>query len=177
VSLAPRAGFEPATNRLHLIQRFLYGMDYIIIRSGDCGCEALRSNYLDLLPYGIVSEPSMEYSKAWLLIVLAFTLGVPAIHLIFNTDFPVRLLFRTLFNVTADCSTAELPRNIFCCDLSCSHSRGLSVSSRLRRPSYRSCTPCRHFTPSIRKIAGKALRQSPRLAHSTALLHADVYLT
>lgn len=37
--LAPPVGFEPTTNRLHLIRKFLNGMDYIIIHGG---CEALR---------------------------------------------------------------------------------------------------------------------------------------
>jgi hypothetical protein len=63
------------------------GVDYIIIRSNDFGCEALRADFSDLLPCGIVSEPSMTYVRAWLLIALRIALGVPAIHLIFNTDF------------------------------------------------------------------------------------------
>ena len=66
------------------------GVDYIIILSDDVGCEALRADESDLLPDGIVSEPSIHFCKAWLLIALitiACMLGVPAIHLIFNTDF------------------------------------------------------------------------------------------
>jgi len=35
-------------------------MDYIIIRSFDFGCEALRAAFAGLLPCGIVSEPSMK---------------------------------------------------------------------------------------------------------------------
>ena len=65
-----------------------------------------------LLLLRIVSEPSIRHSlKAWLLIALACAIGVPAIHLVCNIDFSIRLLFWTLFNVTVACSTAELPRN------------------------------------------------------------------
>ena len=94
------------------------GVDYIIILFLELGCEALRAAFAGLLSCEIVSEPSMEInSKAWLLIALVTnvicTLGFPAIHLIFNIDFSIRLLFRTKSNVTVDCSTAELPRNVF----------------------------------------------------------------
>ena len=53
--------------------------------------------------------------KAWLLIALANAIGVPAIHLVCNIDFSIRLLFWTWFNVTVDCSTAELPRKVATC--------------------------------------------------------------
>jgi len=87
-------------------------VDYIIILFIELGCEALRLVYTSLLPFGIVSEPSMACAKAWLLIALVTmcTLGFPAIHLICNTDYSVRLLFGTWSDVTVDCSTAELPR-------------------------------------------------------------------
>ncbi len=46
-----------------------------------------------LLPLGIVSEPSIICMIAWLLIALALAVGVPAIHLVCNIDFSIRLLF------------------------------------------------------------------------------------
>ena len=90
------------------------GVDYIIILFIELGCEALRAAFADLLPCGIVSEPSMHFCKAWLLIALATNcaLGFPAIHLICNIDYSIRLLFRTKSNVTVDCSTAKLPRKV-----------------------------------------------------------------
>jgi hypothetical protein len=45
-----------------------------------------------LLPLGIVSGPSITFVKAWLLIALVYTVGVPAIHLVCNIDFSIRLL-------------------------------------------------------------------------------------
>ena len=79
-----------------LIHTLLYGVDYIIT-----GCIATltvqgASNAFVciLLPEGIVSEPSIRFTlKAWLLIALACAVGVPAIHLVCNIDFSIRLLF------------------------------------------------------------------------------------
>ena len=42
---------------LTLIQKFLNGVDYIIIRRN--GCKVLRPRYRGLLPEGIVSEPAI----------------------------------------------------------------------------------------------------------------------
>ena len=50
-------------------------------------------SFHNLLPLGIVSEPSITCVKAWLLIALAYAVGVPAIHLVCNIDFSIRLLF------------------------------------------------------------------------------------
>lgn len=51
-------------------------------------------SFHNLLQLRIVSEPSVRFTlKAWLLIALACAIGVPAIHLVCNIDFSIRLLF------------------------------------------------------------------------------------
>jgi hypothetical protein len=63
-------------------------------RSHCCADGARRFVHLHaLLPFGIVSEPSVTFVTAWLLIALAYAVGVPAIHLVFKIDFSIRLLF------------------------------------------------------------------------------------
>jgi hypothetical protein len=45
------------------------------------------SNYLNLLSFEIVSEPSMAIAKAWLLIAISiYGFRVPAIHLVFQSQ-------------------------------------------------------------------------------------------
>ncbi len=58
-SQAPRVGFEPTTNSLHIVPKFLKGVDYIIILcDGQMGCEVLRLDGESGYSFRIVSEPS-----------------------------------------------------------------------------------------------------------------------
>lgn len=55
--MAPRVGIEPTTKGLHIVHAFPHGVDYIFIRLRRS--EALPPTFVDVLPYGIVSEPSL----------------------------------------------------------------------------------------------------------------------
>ncbi len=70
--LAPRVGFEPTTNWLHLSTNFLMG--WTISSSIPWMQGASGHLAMDLLPFGIVSEPSLT-SRAWLLITISYDLG------------------------------------------------------------------------------------------------------
>ena len=68
LSVARELGFEPRTHRLHVTLIFLLGVDYIIIPDG--GMRGASVDFINLLSFEIVSEPSMTFVKAWLLIAI-----------------------------------------------------------------------------------------------------------
>jgi hypothetical protein len=82
---------DQSITRIHSL---LYGVDYII--TGHIAVLTVQGasyTYMHYSPFGIVSEPSVTFVTAWLLIALAYAVGVPAIHLVFKIDFSIRLLF------------------------------------------------------------------------------------
>src|SRR5439155_17557968 len=94
-SQAPRAGLEPATNRLHRVPPFPTGVDYLItVGRAACRWRALGGSLS--FRHSLVSAPSLRPSsrRAWLRVTVCdcrVHLGFPEFTRFSLTGFPVRL--------------------------------------------------------------------------------------
>src|SRR6185312_6849754 len=102
--LAPRAGFEPATNRLHRIPPFPTGVDYLFtVGRPTCRWRALVGRLF--FRHSLVSAASLRPSsrRAWLRItVCPRHVGFPEFTRCSLTSFPVRLRYhsRSLYRLS-----------------------------------------------------------------------------
>src|SRR5436309_11351756 len=83
---APRAGFEPATNRLHLVPPFPMGVDYLITMGREAGRWRALVGRL-FFRHSLVSAPSLRPLRrgAWLRVTVcrrgkSASLNSPAFH-------------------------------------------------------------------------------------------------